>query len=210
MLRVGLTGNIASGKSTASSIFALLGAHVLDADRLAHGLLRAGTNTYARIVEAFGRSILNENGEIERKRLGTIVFADAAMRSKLNAITHPEVEAAIEKHIRDLDQSTYHGIVIVDAALIVETGGYRMYDRLIVVTCSPALQISRIMSRDGLTEADARARMASQMPIAEKLKLANYVIDTSGTMKQTHDQVEGIYRDLMAQAPQMNDSMKSS
>jgi dephospho-CoA kinase len=210
MLRVGLTGNIASGKSTAASIFAELGAHILDADRVAHGLLRPGTITYARIVDAFGHSILNEHGEIDRKRLGKIVFADADMRSRLNAITHPNVEAAIIKYIRDLEQTTSEGIVIVDAALIVETGGYRVYPRLIVVTCSPALQISRIMSRDGLTEAEARARMASQMPIEEKVRLANYVIDTSGTMQQTRDQVEDIYRDLTAQAPQRNDGIQSS
>jgi dephospho-CoA kinase len=210
MLCVGLTGNIASGKSTAASFFAELGAHVIDADRVVHVLLRTGTSTYNKIVEVFGRLILGEDGEIDRRKLGKIVFSDEDKRSRLNALTHPDVEAAIEKTISGLEQASSHGIVIVDAALIVETGRHEMYQRLIVVTCSPALQIARIMSRDGLTEADARARMASQMPIEEKLRLADYIIDTSGTMKQTRDQVEKIYHDLIAREPGMKDGPKSS
>ncbi len=197
MLHVGLTGNIASGKSTAARIFAELGAHVIDADRVVHDLLRAGTQTHRKIADTFGRQILDANGEIDRRTLGRIVFSDADKRSRLNALTHPDVKAAILQRIADLEQSVVRGIVIVDAALMIETGGYRMYHCLIVVTCSPELQIERIMGRDGLMEAEARARMQSQMPPAEKVKLADYVIDTSGTLRQTHDQVVAIYGKLV-------------
>ncbi|MBN1568470.1 MAG: dephospho-CoA kinase [Acidobacteria bacterium] len=198
MLRVGLTGNIASGKSAAALIFTELGAHVIDADRVAHELYKPGTGAYGRILAAFGKQILDSDGAIDRKKLGKIVFSDAEKRLQLNAILHPEVGAAIMRRIFELEEESPRGMIIVDAALMVETGGYKMYDRLIVVSCSLSIQISRLMNRDGMTEADARARIASQLPIEEKLKLADYVIDTSGTLKQTRDQVEKIYRDLLA------------
>jgi dephospho-CoA kinase len=199
MLHVGLTGNIASGKSSAARFFAELGAHLIDADRVAHSLLRSGTPTFRRIVDAFGVQILSPGGEIDRRILGRIVFSDANERAKLNSLTHPAVEAEILRRIAELEQSSSNGIIIVDAALMIETGGYTMYHRLIVVTCDRSLQVSRLMSRDGLTEEEARARMASQMPIEEKLKLADYRIDTSGTMSQIREQVEGIYGDLRVQ-----------
>jgi dephospho-CoA kinase len=199
MLHVGLTGNIASGKSHTASLFAELGAHIIDADLVAHELLECGTNTYGKVVNAFGEEILSPNKEIDRRRLGQIIFSDVQKRLLLNNLTHPDVGAEILRRIFELEQSSSNGIVVVDAALMVETGGYRMYHRLIVVTCDPSLQISRLASRDGLTEIEARERMASQMPIEEKLKLADYTIDTSGTLKQTRDQAEAIYRDLLIQ-----------
>lgn len=210
MLQVGLTGNIASGKSTVARMFADLGAHVIDADRIVHGLLRSGTETHGNIVRAFGAGILAPDGEIDRRRLGQIVFSDADKRSQLNALTHPHVEAALVRKMGELEQSISDGIVIVDAALMIETGGYKIYRRLIVVTCSPELQIERIMKRDGMSEADARARMRSQMPSEEKVKLADYVIDTSGTLKQTRDQVVSIYRNLDALQRQLKRSTMPS
>lgn len=199
MLHVGLTGNIASGKSQAAWLFAELGAHVIDADVIVHELLEPGTTTYTRIVDAFGAEVLTEAGKIDRKKLGRIIFGDPDKRLRLNSLTHRDVGAEILKRIFRLEQSCPGGVVIVDGALIVETGGYKMYDRLIVVTCDPSLQISRLMSRDGLTQQEAKARMDSQMPVEEKLKLADYTIDTSSTLKQTQDQVEAIYRDLLVQ-----------
>ena len=199
MLHVGLTGNIASGKSRAALIFTELGAHTIDADLVVHELLASGTKTYSKIVEAFGEQILDEAREIDRKKLGQIIFFDPEKRLVLNQLTHRDVGVEILRRIFELEQACSSGIIIVDAALMVETGGYKMYDRLIVVTCDPALQISRLMSRDRLSEIEARARMNSQMPIEEKLKLADYTIDTSGTLKQTRDQVEAIYRDLLIQ-----------
>jgi dephospho-CoA kinase len=197
MLHVGLTGNIASGKSAAALMFAELGAHVIDADRVTHDLLRSGTPTYDRIVAAFGKKVLNSEGDIDRKKLGQIVFSDAEKRRNLNALIHPKVGEEILRRVFELEHAAAKGIIIVDAALMIETGAYKKYHRLIVVHCPPSLQISRLMARDGWTEAEARARMDSQMPMEEKLKLADYAIDTSGTLKQTRDQVQEIYRDLL-------------
>ena len=199
MLHVGLTGNIASGKSHAALLFAEMGAHIIDADQVAHELLNSGTKTYQKIVEAFGEQILALDRQIDRKKLGQIIFFDADKRLLLNRLTHHDVGVELLRRIFEWEQQFSRGIVIVDAALMVETGGYKMYDRLIVVTCDPALQIVRLMSRDHLNEEEARARMNSQMPIEQKLKLANYTVDTSGTLKQTRDQVEAIYRDLLIQ-----------
>lgn len=197
MLRVGLTGNIASGKTCAAMFFAELGAHVIDADRVAHELFEPGAITYDRVVEAFGDEILNPDGNISRNRLGKIVFSDKEKRALLNRLTHADVGTEIERRIQALEQLSPEGIIIVDAALIIEAGKHVMYHRLIVAACSPALQLSRLMIRNGLTETEAKARMASQMPIEEKIRLAHYTIDTSGTMTQTRHQVEAIYQDLM-------------
>ena len=206
MLHAGLTGNIASGKSCAAAVFAGLGAHVIDADQVAHELLALGTETYDRIVHAFGDGILKPDREIDRKKLAQIVFFDSGKRLLLNQLVHPELVFEIRRRISNLEQSSSNGIVIVDAALMVESGGYKMYHRLIVVTCDPALQISRVMNRDGLTEKEARARIESQMPVEEKLKFADYVIETSGTMEQTRDQIQAVYRDLLAQETRMSES----
>ncbi len=205
MLRVGLTGNIASGKSHTASLFAEMGAYVIDADIVVHELLARGTRTYNNILDVFGEQILGPDREIDRRKLGQIIFFDAQKRGLLNNLTHPEVRVEILRRIFALEQSSPRGIVIVDAALMVETGGYRMYHRLIVVTCDSSLQVSRLMSRDSLTEVEAKARMASQMSIEEKVKLADYVVDTSGTLKQTRDQVEAIYRDLLIQELRMKE-----
>jgi dephospho-CoA kinase len=209
MLHVGLTGNIATGKSYAASAFSVLGADIIDADRVAHEVLAFGTPAYFKIVDAFGEQILGGSREIDRKKLGQIVFSDATKRSTLNALTHPEVGAEIQRRISSLEQSSSSGIIIVDAALMVETGGYKIYDCLIVAACDPSLQVSRIMSRDGLTEAEARARMAAQMPIEEKLKLADYAINTSGTFAQTDDQVKAIYQDLTIRERQLKNRSQS-
>jgi dephospho-CoA kinase len=199
MLHAGLTGNIASGKSYASSVFAELGAHIIDADRVVHELLACGTKTYGKIVEAFGAQILDGNMNIDRRRLARIVFFDEELRMLLNRLTHPEIHEEILRRIFELEQQSSGGIIMVDAALMVETGNYKMYHRLAVVTCDPVLQLSRLMSRDALTEKEAKARIASQMPIEEKIKLADYIIDTSGTLKQTQDRVEAVYKDLLLQ-----------
>ena len=198
MIHVGLTGNIATGKSYAAAHFEKLGAQIIDADRVVHELLECGTPTYGKIVESFGEEILREDKSIERSLLAKIVFFDEVKRRLLNGITHPAVKGEIHRRIASFDQTSREGILIVDAALMVETGGYREYDRLIVVACERSLQLARLMSRDGLTENEALARMTAQMPIEEKIKLADHVINTSGTLKQTETQVEAIYRELLA------------
>ena len=197
MLHVGLTGNIASGKSCAARVFAELGAHIIDADLIAHDLLTPGKPTYEKVREAFGGNIVLEDGSINRRKLGEIVFNDAAQRALLNSLVHPEVRTEVFRRIIELDKVSARGIVIVDAALMVESGLYKLYDKLVVVHCHPALQLARLVSRDGLSVKEARGRMAAQMPVEEKLQVADYKIDTSGTFRQTREQVEGTYRELV-------------
>ena len=199
MLHVGLTGNIASGKSYASMKFAELGAHVIDADRIVHELLADGTKTHRKVIEAFGDDILRGDGSVDRKLLGRIIFCDPEKRLLLNRLTHPAIGKEIRRRITAIEKTSAGGIIIVEAALMVETGSYHNYHRLIVVSCDPASQVSRLMDRDNLTSEEAKDRISSQMPIEEKLKLADYTIDTSGTLRQTHMQVESIYRDLLIQ-----------
>jgi len=197
MLHVGLTGNIASGKSQAALVFAELGAHIIDADRIVHGLLSGDTATAKSIAERFGGAVLNPDGSINRKQLAAIVFSEPEKRLLLNSLVHPEVRREVFRRIAELEEkSPGGGIIIVDAALTIESGSYRFYDRLIVVTCDPALQLARIVSRDGLSIEDAKARMAAQMPVEEKVKVADYTIDTSGTFMETRAQIEVIYQDL--------------
>ena len=197
MLHVGLTGNIASGKSTAARVFVELGARIIDADVIAHALLEPQTETYKKVVERFGRGIVKVDGTINRVKLGEIVFHDAAQRNLLNGIVHPEVRTEVLRQIFELEKDSTGGIIIIDAALMVESGFYKLYDRLIVVFCHPALQLARLISRDGLSIPEARARMAAQMPVEEKLQVANYKIDTSGTLRRTREQIEAVYRDLV-------------
>ena len=205
MLRVGLTGNIASGKSHATQVFAELGAHIIDADVIAHQLLTPGTSTYQRVVQAFGPQMLNPDATINRRKLGEIVFQDETRRQELNGLVHPELRAQILRRIEELEQSDPNGVVIIDAALMVESGFYRTFDRVIVVHCPPSLQLTRIVSRDGLTVAQAQARMAAQMPAEEKVKYADYTIETSGTYRQTREQIETIYRSLLLLNPKAKD-----
>ncbi len=197
MLRVGLTGNIASGKSSAARVFAELGATVIDADGIAHELMSPGHETYEKVIEAFGERILNPDRTIDRRLLGGIIFAEEEKRLLLNSLVHPPVIAEVDRRVAEAARANPRGVIIVDAALMVETGYHRAYDRLIVVTCSPSLQMARLINRDGLTIEQARARIASQMPVEEKLKVAHYAIDTSGTFRETREQIEAIYRDLL-------------
>lgn len=199
MLHVGLTGNIGAGKSHAAQVFAELGAHIIDADSIAHELMSPGTTSYEKIVRAFGEGILRPDRTIHRGVLGEIIFKDDERRALLNRLVHPDIHAEILRRIVELESKCRYGIVIVHAALLFESGHYKIYDRLIVITCDPSLQMARIVNRSGLTVEDAKRRLAAQMPIEEKLKLADYTIDTSGTFGETREQIEAIYRDLVLQ-----------
>ena len=205
MLHVGLTGNIAAGKSNAAQVFAELGAHVIDADAIAHELMAPGTNTYRKIVDAFREGILAPDQAIDRRILGDIVFNDDGKRAVLNQLVHPEVHTEIMRRIIELEKKQPRGIVIVHAALLVESGHYKIYDRVIVVVCDPTLQISRVVSRSGITIEQAKKRLAAQLPIEEKLKLADYTIETSGALWETKEQIEAIYRDLMLEEINLRD-----
>ena len=194
MLHIGLTGNIAVGKSRAAERFAELGAAVIDADRVSRELMEPGAPVYSRVTQAFGPEILCGDGTIDRRRLGDVIFASEEKRRLLESIAHPAIHDAIARKIAEKEKVS--DIVIVDAALMIETGGYREYDLLIVAACPPALQLARLMARDGLAESEARQRIASQMPTDEKVRFADYVIDTSGSLEFTLEQVDALYLEL--------------
>jgi dephospho-CoA kinase len=178
MLRVGLTGGIASGKSTVAARMRERGLTVLDADQLAHQLMEPGQPAYDDVVREFGREVLAADGRIDRKKLGDIVFRDAAKRERLNAIVHPRVIEAREEQLRQMEAENPNGIAIMEAALLVESGYYKKLDSLIVCVCSPQDQIKRLRAR-GLSEEEARRRIEAQMPLEEKLRLAGEVFERS-------------------------------
>ena len=198
-LLVGLTGSIATGKSTVSRMFAHLGARVIDADLLSREVAMPGQAAYARIVEEFGPQVVQEDGALDRKALGAIIFADPARRKRLEEITHPAIGARQQRILSVLDEEAFEGVVLWDAALLFESGGVAKMDRVVVVFADPETEVRRLMERDGLHKADARARIASQMPIAEKAKLADHVIDNSGTREETERQVRAVHRALLAE-----------
>jgi len=195
MLVVGLTGGIATGKSTVAAMFAARGAAVVDADRIAHALQEPGQPCYHRIVEAFGAAVLDAQGRIDRRRLGARVFDDPDARKHLEAILHPAIREACQREIRAAEASG-HRVCVVSAALILETGRQGRYDALVVVTAPQAAQMDRLVRIRGLTEKEARQRLASQWPTAAKAALADFVIDNSGDLAATEDQVDRIYAAL--------------
>jgi len=197
-LLVGLTGGIASGKSLVSAFFQELGAHVIDADRLAREVVEPGQPAHREIVEAFGREILQSDGCLDRKKLGAEVFADPEKRHRLEAITHPRIRALRQARLQALADQGFDGIVVQDAALLIEVGAADTVDRLVVVYVDEATHIERLMTRDGLSEAEARQRIRSQMPLEEKARVAHYVVDNRGSPGETRQQVEAIYRALLA------------
>jgi dephospho-CoA kinase len=193
MLRIGLTGSIAVGKSFVCECFRELGCHVLDADRVAREVVAAGTPGLAEIVGEFGTDVLTSDGELDRKKLGAIVFADKNRRKRLNEIVHPLVIEAQNEWLLDREQADPDGIAIVDAALMIESGGYKRFEELIVVWCEPAIQLKRLMLRDNLSEHQAESRIDAQMPQDEKKRYATHLIDTSAGHKDTRRQVNEIF-----------------
>jgi dephospho-CoA kinase len=195
MLRVGLTGGIACGKSVVAALMREMGLHVLDADALAHRLMEPGQPAYEDVVREFGHEILRPDRHIDRKKLGDIVFRDPARREQLNRIVHPRVIETRERELIELELAMPRGIAVVEAALLIEAGYYKKVDRLIVCFCRPEQQMERLLAR-GLTEGEARQRMAAQMPLEEKLRLADDVVNCSGRMEDTRRQVEELVAKL--------------
>lgn len=193
LLSVGMTGGIACGRSTIGRIFSDLGAFVVDMDEVAHGLLAPGGAAAGAVGGAFGPAYLDASGGVLRRELGRLVFADAAARRRLEEILHPLIQRESERRIADWSARQGGGIAISDAALLVETGGWRRYQRLIVVHCRPEVQLARLMRRDGLSEADARARIAAQAPLPEKTRVADYLIETSGTLAGTEAKAREVF-----------------
>jgi len=198
-LLVGLTGSIATGKSTVSRMFAHLGARVLDADVLAREVVMPGQPAYLKIVEEFGPAVVQEDATLDRKALGAIVFADPARRKRLEEITHPAIGLRQQRILSVLDEEEFDGIVMWDVALLFETGGVSRMDRVVVVYTDPDTELARLIARDGIPEEQARARIATQMPVAEKAKRAHYVIDNSGERVDTERQVKAVYESLLAE-----------
>jgi dephospho-CoA kinase len=188
MLRVGLTGGIASGKSTVASMLRDLDCPVLDADTLGHELLEQGQDAYNEVVREFGREILDGYGNVDRGKLGPIIFADAQKRARLNQILHPRILDVVRKWFKALDQIGGPELAVVEAALIIEAGYNKELDRVIVCWCPPEQQLHRLVER-GLTPEQAKLRIAAQMPMDEKRRLADEAIDCSGSIEETERQV---------------------
>jgi len=197
MLRVGLTGSIGVGKSFVTSIFAELGCHVLDADQTAREVVMPGAPGLNAITTEFGEEILNADGTLNRKQLGAVVFADETRRQRLNHILHPFIIARQDEIMRAWEREDPNGIGLIDAALMIESGGYQRFDKLIVVHCRPEVQLERLMLRDKLSREEAQRRIDSQMSQEEKQKFADYLIDTSDGFESTRAQSVEIYNQLI-------------
>jgi len=200
MLRYGLTGGIASGKSTVAAMLREHGFPVLEADKVSHALVELGGAAYEEVIARFGREILDGNRSIDRARLGAIVFADRQKLDQLNGILHPRVERETLKQLGELERSGWYPAAFVEAALIFEAGLDERLDGVVVTWCLPEQQRARLIER-GLSEAEARQRIAMQMPVAEKMALATEKIDCSGCMEETQRQVDALAAKLRAAAP---------
>lgn len=191
----GLTGGVASGKSTAARMFGKLGAKIIDADRVGHEFLLPSSPAFSEIVRRFGREILTPEGEISRERLGAIVFADQEKLRALDSIIHPRIIAKVEEMASTISSKNPRAVILVDAALIFEAGIGGRFQKVIVTWCRPEQQIERLMHK-GLTRQQAQERLAAQIPAEEKRRRADFVIDSSGSLENTRIQVETIYAAL--------------
>jgi dephospho-CoA kinase len=192
---VGLTGGIASGKSTVARAFAELGVPIVDADRIARDVVVPGSEGLAAIVAAFGPGVLDESGALDRKKLGEIVFADPDARKRLNAITHPRIAARSAAELAAIPESVPYAIY--EAALLVENGIHRALPALVVVAVDHETQIARLMKRDGVDRSAAEQRIGAQLPLADKVSVADFVIDNGGTEEQTRAEVARVHRALL-------------
>ena len=198
MLRVGLTGGLASGKSFVGRALADLGCLVIQADELGHQVLEPGGEAYDGAIREFGPGIVNADSSIDRRKLAAIVFHDAERLALLNALVHPPVQARECQLMDQYAAGHPRGIAVVEAAILVETGSYRNFAKLIVAICGEEQQIERAMARDGMTREQVLDRLRRQMPLAEKVKYADYIVDTSGAKENTVAQTGAVYRDLLA------------
>lgn len=196
MLKVGLTGSIAVGKSFVCEVFRECGAFVLDADQTARDVVKAGSQGLKMIAEKFGEEVLTESGELDRVKMSAIVFNNEEKRLLLNSIVHPLVFAAQDEWLAECERLEPHGIAIVDAALMIESGGYKRFTKLIVVWCDFEIQLERLIKRNNLSEAEALKRINAQMPQEEKKKFADFLIDTSQGFEDTRRQTVEIYEQL--------------
>jgi dephospho-CoA kinase len=198
MLRVGLTGSIGVGKSFVSGVLAELGCRVLDADETAREVVTPGSPALRDVVAAFGTGMIRDDGSLDRPKLGAVVFTDSDKRAKLNSILHPYIIAKQDERLRELEAIDPEGIAIIDAALMIESGGYKRFDKVIVVHCRPDVQLERVMARNNLSREEAEKRIGAQMSQEEKMRFADYLIDTSDGFEPARKHAENVYEALRA------------
>lgn len=196
MLKVGLTGGLACGKTFVGEALAALGCHVLQADQLGHAVLLPGGEAYDGVVREFGTGILNSSGEIDRRALAEQVFGNPERLALLNSLVHPPVQRQEEAWLMQVRSGDPYAIAVIEAAILIEVGSHTRFDKLIVVTCEEEQQIERSMKRDGIAREQVSARLSRQMPLSEKRKFADFVIDTSGTKEETLRQTHAAYESL--------------
>jgi dephospho-CoA kinase len=201
-LLVGLTGGIATGKSTVSAMLRALGAIIIDADVLAREVVEPGQPALAEIAREFGPGVVGPQGRLDRQALGALVFADAGQRKRLEAITHPRIRERFQRQLDALAAQRFRGLVVFDAAVMIESGHYKTMDRLVVVVADDETQMDRLRARDGMGPEEALRRIRSQMPLSEKAKLADHVIENSGDRAATEAQVRRVHAALMAELAQ--------
>ena len=196
MLIVGLTGGVASGKSTVSKVFKEEGAYLVDADRIARELVQPHTPAWQELLSVFGEEILQLDGSVNRKKLSALVFAHPEKRAVLNRLLHPRIKEETQRRLEEIGRRDPGAIVVIDAALLVETGSYREVDRLIVVQSSKARQIERLEGRDGMIREEAERIVAAQLPLEAKLKVADIVFSNDGTIEETRRRAKELFQEL--------------
>lgn len=196
---IGVTGSFGSGKSTVSGFFKQLGARVIDADKIAHRVIRRGGGVYKKIVSDYGDDILSKNKSIDRKRLGQKVFSSKKSLRKLCKLTHPAIITEIKRKLITLERKRYNGIVVIDAPLLIESGLERIVDLVLVVDADYSNQLKRSAVKDKITAAEIKKRIKSQMPLRSKKKTAGYIIDNNGTLFKTKKQVGKIVKQIRRQ-----------
>ncbi len=200
MLLAALTGGIATGKSVVAGILSQKGCYVQNADLIARELMTPGGEIWQKLVRHFGPTILKDNQEIDRQKLGGIIFQDRAERDFLNRLTHPPIMEKIRQTVAQLENEGEYDIYITEAALVVEAGFHQFYDRLILTHCRPEVQLERLRQRDGLSREQALQRVSAQSPVEQKIPFAHYLIDTSGSLEATVEQTERVYLGLYQDA----------
>lgn len=196
MLIVGLTGGVASGKTAVSSVLREEGAYIIDADQIARELVQPHKPAWDEIIRAFGREILQEDGSIHRKKLADKIFTDPEQRKVLNQILHPRIKEEIDRQAKEIGQKDPEAIVVIDAPLLIELGMHHKMDRLIVVTSTQTQQMERLKKRDGRSPEEALKLFSSQMLVAEKQKLADFVIRNEGSLKEMKKRAKRVFKEL--------------
>ena len=209
MLRVGLTGSIGVGKSFVAGVFAELGCHVIDADEIAREVVAPGSPGLSSVVDSFGAEVVHSDGTLDRARLSALVFADEGKRKLLNSILHPQIIVRQDQKLRALELADPWGIAVADAALMIESGNYKRFDKLVVVHCRPEVQLQRLMVRDRISPEEAKRRINAQLPQEEKMKFADYLIETSEGFDAARKLTEEVFQKLrpLAKASAVRDRL---